>query len=129
MSKKMRILLVGDFKDELITFISNLEGIDVCGHLLNAENAISDYDALGVDMILMDVIMPGMSGLEAARWIKEQTAKVRIVLLSEHLNYEFLMTCVELKLDGCVLKTANNAAFAETLLSCRDLSIHKSDRD
>jgi DNA-binding NarL/FixJ family response regulator len=125
----MKILLVGQFTEELVTFISRLEGIQLSGHLQYAENAINDYDALEVDLILMDVDMPGINGLEAARWIKEQSSKVRIVLLSENLNYQFLTACVELRLDGCVLKTANNSAFADALLSCRDLTLNDSEED
>jgi DNA-binding NarL/FixJ family response regulator len=116
----MRVLLVGDFRQEQVKFISSIERIEVIGHLVTGENAINYYDDLDVDLILMDMNMPGMTGLEAARWIREQAAKVKIVLLAESLTRDYLMACMQLKLDGCILKNATPAAFAETLLACRD---------
>lgn len=117
MKASLRVLLVGDHdsgNDQMMEILQGMNAIEIVGYVSNGEDAINAYSALNPDVIFIDVIMDGMTGLEAARWIKEQDNEVQIVLLSEALRKEFLYIGTEMELDGYLPKgaqksTLNNA--------------------
>lgn len=83
----IRVLLVDDsntFLEQLTEWLAAYPQIQVAGIAHTGEEAIAQVEALRPDLVLMDVAMPVMNGLEATRRIKAQPDAPRIVLLSLH---------------------------------------------
>ena len=83
----IRVLLVDDsntFLEQLTEWLAAYPQIQIAGIAHTGEEAIAQAEALRPDLVLMDVAMPVMNGLEATRRIKAQPDAPRIVLLSLH---------------------------------------------
>jgi len=85
MQDKTTVLLVDDhalFREGLAALLSTQEGIEIVGEVASGEEALEKARELMPDVILMDILMPGMGGLEATRKIKEEMPHTRIVMLT-----------------------------------------------
>lgn len=81
---KKRIMIVDDSRMLLMQLQRLLEDTDyeVVGYCQDGETAIAKYDEFAPDLVTMDIIMPGMDGLETARAILETHPEAKIVMLS-----------------------------------------------
>jgi DNA-binding NarL/FixJ family response regulator len=78
---------------------------EVCGEAANGEAAVEAIKRLVPDIVVLDVTMPGMSGFEVARLIKELGYKTRIVMFSMHNSPGFIGEARYVGADGYVLKS------------------------
>jgi DNA-binding NarL/FixJ family response regulator len=81
----VKILAVDDhrgFRDVLRELIAAAPGFVLVGQACSGEEALSAVDRLSPDLVLMDVVMPGMGGIAATRLIKAQCPEVVVVLIS-----------------------------------------------
>lgn len=77
---------------------------ELCGEASNAPDAIRMVEDLEPDVILMDVTMPGMNGIDATRVIRKAHARVKIVLLTLHESSEILRNGFLAGANGYLLK-------------------------
>lgn len=106
--EKTRIMLVESsdyFFNALL--LNNIRDIEIAGNVKSGVEAMSQYRNMDPDIIFMDMILNDMTGLEAARWIREQTKKIRIVLFSFELRLEFLLAGIDLGINGYLQKNAD----------------------
>jgi DNA-binding NarL/FixJ family response regulator len=106
--EKIRLLIVDDqvlFLESLSTFLRNYAGdIEVVGTARNGSEALEKAAALRPDIVLMDVHMPVMDGVEAtSRLIKSQPG-VRILILSTYDEDEYVRKALKLGAAGYLLK-------------------------
>ena len=102
----MRVLLVDDnpeFVEEAEDFLSQMPGVTLVGWSFSAAEALDLLRRIDVDLVLLDVDMPGMGGLQAARAIKSRPGAPAVVLISFH--------------DGAAYQWAARCAGAEGFLS------------
>jgi two-component system OmpR family response regulator len=87
--EKFKILVVDDEQDFLETIIKRLKtrGIEVAG-VDSGYKALEFLDAGDVDVIILDVKMPGMDGIEALREIKKKKPLVEVIMLTGHASVE-----------------------------------------
>lgn len=103
----MKIVVVGNGRATR-TFLKSIKKIYEEAQVLwisSGEEAVSLHASLKPDVILMDILQPGMGGIESARAIREQDGKIKIVLVSEYFNAEFLSAARETKLNGYLIRT------------------------
>jgi CheY-like chemotaxis protein len=82
---RVRVLIVDDdelFAESLAAMLNEEDRLDVVGWVSNALDAISFVTTEHPDVVLMDVAMPGMNGVEAAKIIARDDPQTRVVLLS-----------------------------------------------
>jgi DNA-binding NarL/FixJ family response regulator len=78
---------------------------EVCAEADNGKDAIRLAKELKPEVILMDVSMPGTTGLEAARSIRGSDPSVKIILLTLHDSLELVQSAFQLGVNGYLLKT------------------------
>jgi DNA-binding NarL/FixJ family response regulator len=103
----VRILLVEDHaltRIGLKTVVERIDEFRVVGEAENGQQAIDKVDALNPDVVLMDVGMPIMDGIEAARKIIEKHSNVEIIMLTSHDNERDIMASLAAGADGYCLK-------------------------
>ena len=104
----VRVLLVDDsltFLQSAAQFLSGHSGIAVTGQALSGQEAVAQVQLLQPDLVLMDVAMPGLSGLDATRLIKVLPAPPRVIIVTMADDPEYRAVAVEAGADGFVPKT------------------------
>ena len=106
--EKIRLLIVDDqvlFLESLSTFLRNYaEDIEVVGLARNGREALDKAAALRPDIVLMDVHMPVMDGVEATGRLIERQPGVRILILSTYDEDEYVRKALKLGAAGYLLK-------------------------
>jgi signal transduction histidine kinase/ActR/RegA family two-component response regulator len=106
---KMRVLLVDDHqivRKGLSGLIAVGEGVEVVAEASDGLSAVELAKSLQPDVIVMDVNMPRMNGIEATRQIKAASPQIRIIGLSLHEQDELALAMKEAGADGYVAKNA-----------------------
>jgi len=105
--QQVRILVVDDqllVRAGLCQLVNALPNVAVVGEASDGREALRLIGRLAPDMILMDIAMPGMNGLEALVLATTQFPQVRVIILSEHANEEFALRAVRAGAAGYVVK-------------------------
>lgn len=113
----MRVLLADDhplFRDGLATLLRS-RGMDVVGEASNGIEAIDQARLLKPELILMDVNMPQMNGLEATRLIKAEQPDTKIIILTVSDEDENLFEAIKSGAQGYLLKSLQSQAFFDLL--------------
>lgn len=101
------VLLVDDhrlIREGIQSMISTTDDIQVVGSVSSGEEAINEVSRLEPDVILMDIMMGGMSGIEATRWIKENSKTVKIILVTMEISKEYVSASITAGVDGYLPK-------------------------
>jgi len=83
--------------------------IEVVGEAGDGLAALEQVRLLHPDVVLMDIAMPVMDGLEATRRLKEESPGTRVLILTQHDNREYIFSLLEAGAAGYVLKKAGGA--------------------
>jgi DNA-binding NarL/FixJ family response regulator len=86
-ASQVRTVIVDDqepFLDALRHLIAAVPGFVIAGEAVSGEDALAMVDELSPELVLMDVRMPGMGGVEAARSLAERHPEITVVLISVH---------------------------------------------
>jgi DNA-binding NarL/FixJ family response regulator len=103
-----RIMLVDDsrsFLDSASALLEAVPGFEVVARLRSAEDALAELRFARPDVVIVDVHMPGMSGLEAARRIKTRPNPPRVLLTTIHDGPEYQRAATAVGADGFVPKS------------------------
>ena len=106
---KLRVLIVDDHGIVRAGIRSLLDGqsdMEVVGEAAGGEEAIEKANELKPDLVLMDIAMPGMNGIEATRRIKEELPDTSVLVLSMHDDEEFFFPVLRAGASGYILKEA-----------------------
>jgi two-component system response regulator NreC len=105
----IRIMLVDDhavLRSGLRLLLEREEGLEPVGEAATAEDAIRALPRLRPDVVVLDIEMPGMGGLEGAARIRERAPDARILFLSMHDQARDVRQAFDAGADGYLLKTA-----------------------
>lgn len=106
----IRVVVVDDHdivRFGIVTALRMSDRIDVVGEASDGTEALNLYDRLKPDVMLMDISMPDINGLEACVRILQQDAKARILILTMHQSPEYLNQALKAGACGYLLKTAS----------------------
>lgn len=106
--KTCRVFLVDDHPlvtESLARKLSENEEINVVGTAENAEDALERVKALLPHLVVMDVQLPGMDGVEATRQLKAACPEIRVVIVSAY-GEDYLVPCIQAGAEAYLLKTS-----------------------
>ncbi len=107
-SQTITVVIVDDHvivREGLRTLFSDEETINIVGEARDAEDALSLIEKASPDVVLMDVALPGMSGIEAAAKLQENNSPARVVLLTSTLGDDLrLQQAIDAGVMGYLLK-------------------------
>lgn len=118
MATPIRVLLVDDqrlMRDGLRTLIELESDLDVVGEAEDGLQAITAYRDLGPDIVLMDVRMPNLNGVEATRRIKADWAEANILILTTFDDDEYIFEGLRAGASGYLLKDVSGKELAESI--------------
>jgi len=122
--KPIGILLVDDhtlFREGIRRLINEQPNMEIVGEAANGRQAVDKAVELQPDLILMDIAMPDMNGLEATEHIKKQWPPARVLLLTVHDDREYLFHALDAGASGYVLKEAEAQELVMAIQAvCRD---------
>ena len=105
--EKIKILVVDDHslvRDGIVAMLESCADFEVIGEASDGEEAINKAYLMMPDLILMDIMLPGMNGVEAAKIIKSKLKEMKILFLSMEVSEEFLNEIIKIGAEGYVLK-------------------------
>jgi DNA-binding NarL/FixJ family response regulator len=108
--KVARILIADDHalvREGLRTMLSGEDGLEVIAEANDGRQALDICRELGPDLVLMDVRMPVMDGLQATRKIKQEMPRTSVMMVTMHENPDYLFEAVKAGAAGYVLKDAS----------------------
>jgi DNA-binding NarL/FixJ family response regulator len=101
---------------EGIKQLLELDGdIIVTSEASNGKQCIESLDVERTDVLLLDINMPIMNGLQVLQYIRENRMKVKVLILTIHNEVEYLMRAVELGVDGYVLKDSDSSVLKKAI--------------
>lgn len=118
----MNVLLTDDHQlvlDGLNQILSEIDGVHVVGFANNGKKALEVIDTLRVDLVLMDIDMPVMNGLEATQIIKKDHPQIKVIVLSMHDEVAIIQKVIKLGADGYLLKNSDKHEFIEAIEKVR----------
>jgi two-component system nitrate/nitrite response regulator NarL len=113
----MDILVVDDhalFRDGLINLLKAGD-FTIAGQVGDGESAVREVARLKPDLVLMDINLPGISGLEALRMIKDLDPEQKVVMLTVSENDDYLIEAVKSGASGYLLKTLDSDGLLASL--------------
>jgi len=123
--KKIRVLIVDDHtlvRDGIRALLALAADIDVVGEAGNGKEALEKIKQLAPHVVLMDLAMPVMGGLEATRRIRKEFPESKVLALTQYDDSDYVIPVIEAGARGFVTKMA---AFAE--LASAIQAIYKGD--
>lgn len=108
----IRVLLVDDhtmFREGVRVLLSDYEDIEVVGEAANGREAIDKVTQLHPDVVLLDIAMPGLGGLEATIEIRKLEPECRVLILTQYDNREYVFPILKAGATGYLLKHADPA--------------------
>ena len=107
--KKLKVLIVDDEPAARFTVTRMLEKIEFCTIVGEAENGSKALDLIAAtipDVVLADVSMPGMNGIELAERIRNLYPKTKVIMLTMHSSFDYAVNAFRLGAVDYVLKDA-----------------------
>ena len=104
---RVRVLVVDDHSlvcEALHSLLAGYPGVEVVGEARSGAEAVSKSQELEPDVVLMDIAMPGMSGIEATKKIKGACPDIKVIGLTMHDNQALFFLMLEAGASGYVLK-------------------------
>jgi len=107
---RIKVLLVDDHQiiiDGLKSLLKNSEEIVVVAEANNGREALPILDLLELDVVLMDIDMPVMNGIDTLKEIRKQGLAVKVIILSMHNEAGMIKSLINIGADGYLLKSSS----------------------
>jgi two-component system response regulator NreC len=112
MDAPVRLIIADDhavLREGLRLLLHGNQGLEVVAEAVDGKDALHKAEELRPDIILLDVAMPNVDGLEAARLIKERLPETRIVILTVHDREDYVFQALKAGASGYLLKESSSA--------------------
>jgi DNA-binding NarL/FixJ family response regulator len=106
---KIRTLIVDDhvmMRDGIRALLDLQDDIEVVGEASEGTEAVAKVEELKPDVVVMDIAMPGMNGIEATQQIKAKNPNIKVLILTQHDKREYILSAIKAGGSGYVSKKA-----------------------
>jgi len=118
MADAIRVLLVDDHavvREGLRNFLALQDGLEIVGEASDGNEAIEQAQRLEPDVILMDLVMPGLDGIGAMRQLRARSSASRVIVLTSFLEDERVLPAIQAGAAGYLLKNVAPAELARAI--------------
>lgn len=121
--RKVKIIVADDhefFRQGVVIALQGIDFVEVVGQLGNGEELIEKLKETPVDIVLTDIKMPIMDGIEATKTINELYPIIKIIALSLHGDEEYLEKMIEAGVHGFILKNTTKDGLENALKAVKE---------
>ncbi len=114
----IRVVIVDDHpivRQGIRSVLTNHPDIQVIGEADNASSLFGLLSSLTPEIVLLDIRMPGQSGIEIAQRLKQEKPAIKIIMLTTYDDNEFLFGALRAGADGYLLKSASHQVLADSI--------------
>ncbi|MFV8375516.1 response regulator [Flavobacterium sp. LB1P62] len=118
MSNTIRVVLADDHvfvRDGIKSLLENEVNIEVAGEAMDGLEALKMVEAVIPDLLILDIRMPNMTGIEVVEKLRSQNNMVKIVMLSMHESEEYVLKSIKAGADGYLLKGSSKEEFLKAV--------------
>jgi DNA-binding NarL/FixJ family response regulator len=108
-ARPIRILIVDDhtlLREGTRQLLSQDAGLDVVGEVARGDEAVAAVERLQPDVLLLDIRLPGMNGIDIAREVAKRFTEVRVLILTAYADDDYVYAAIGAGASGYLLKTA-----------------------
>ncbi|WP_075313460.1 response regulator [Bacillus wiedmannii] len=120
---KIKLLLVEDHhivRRGLVFFLKTREEFEIVGEAENGEEALTFIQTERPDVVLMDLLMPKMDGIEATKRIKQYDETIKILILSSFSEQDYVLPALEAGADGYQLKEVQPEQLVASIIAVHE---------
>lgn len=114
----MKVFIADDselMRNRLVTLLSGLEGIDLVGQAVDCPEAINSIRASKPDVVIMDIRMPGGSGIDVLQKIKKNASSPKVIILTNYPYPQYRKKCMKSGADFFFDKSKDYVKMREVL--------------
>ncbi|MFV5700981.1 response regulator [Flavobacterium sp. XS2P12] len=118
MSSTIRVVLADDHvfvRDGIKSLLENEVNIEVAGEAMDGLEALKMVEAVKPDLLILDIRMPNMTGIEVVEKLRNQNNMIKIVMLSMHESEEYVLKSIKAGADGYLLKGSSKEEFLKAV--------------
>jgi DNA-binding NarL/FixJ family response regulator len=118
MSNPIRVVLADDHvfvRDGIKSLLENEANIEVVGEATDGLEALKTIEINQPDLLILDIRMPNLTGIEVVERLRSQKNPVKIVMLSMHESEEYVLKSIKAGADGYLLKGSSKEEFLKAL--------------
>ncbi|CAN1484407.1 CitB Response regulator containing a CheY-like receiver domain and an HTH DNA-binding domain [Flavobacteriaceae bacterium] len=118
MNNTIRVVLADDHvfvRDGIKSLLENEANITVVGEATDGLEALTAIDQLQPDLLILDIRMPNLTGIEVVEQLRSKNNQVKIVMLSMHESEEYVLKSIKAGADGYLLKGSSKEEFLKAL--------------
>lgn len=121
--QRIKVLVVDDHtivRDGICALLALVADIEVVGEAANGKEALEEMEKLAPDVVLMDLAMPIMGGLEATRRICREFPRAKVLVLTQYEDREYIFPIIEAGARGFISKVAASSELASGIRAVFD---------
>ena len=122
---RIKILVVDDhaiMRDGIRALLSLHDDVEIVGEASEGKEAVDKAQEFAPDVIVMDIAMPGMDGLEATRRIRKRSPAAKVIVLTQYDNKEYVLSVIKAGAAGYVPKRALGSELVSAIRA-----VHRGD--
>ncbi|MGZ6143403.1 MAG: response regulator [Myxococcales bacterium] len=115
---RIRVLIADDhgiLREGIRALLANTPDVEVVGEAADGRAAVEACKKLDPDVVLMDIAMPGLGGLEATLLLKKEHPRTKVLVLTQYEDREYVRRFLKAGVSGFVLKKAAGSGLAESI--------------
>lgn len=116
---RWRVVIVDDHpvvREGIRMCLKDSAEVELVGEAVNGKEGLRLIKTLKPDVVLLDLVMPGMNGLEALPRIRAASPKTKVIIFTYHNTAEFVQEAVEARVDGYLLKDSSPSDYSKAIL-------------